>query len=68
MVGSGGVVCDFRTCFIHTSGRKQHQGETDRRRRLERIGREGQVRRRNMTHGDVDAVIERAVQESVAVS
>ena len=34
------------------------------RRWLERIGREGQVRRGRMTDDEVDAVVERAVQES----
>ena len=34
------------------------------RRWLERVGREGQVRRGNMTDDEVEAVVERAVQES----
>jgi hypothetical protein len=34
------------------------------RRWLERVGREGQVRRGSMTDDEVEAVIERAVQES----
>ncbi len=38
------------------------------RRWLERIGREGQVRRGNMTDDEVEAVVERAVQESRARS
>lgn len=38
------------------------------RRWLERLGREGQVRRGNMTDDEVDAVVERAVQESRARS
>lgn len=31
---------------------------------LERVGREGQARRGNMTDDEVEAVVERAVQES----
>jgi len=38
------------------------------RRWLERVGREGQVRRGNMTDDEVEAVVERAVQESRARS
>jgi fructose-1,6-bisphosphatase/sedoheptulose 1,7-bisphosphatase-like protein len=38
------------------------------RRWLERVGREGQVRRGNMTDDEVKAVVERAVQESRARS
>jgi hypothetical protein len=34
------------------------------RRWLERVGREGQLRRGNMTDDEVEAVVERAVQES----
>lgn len=34
------------------------------RRWLERVGREGQVRRGSMTDDEVEAVVERAVQES----
>lgn len=34
------------------------------RRWLERVGREGQVRRGNMTDDEVEAVVERALQES----
>lgn len=34
------------------------------RRWLERVGREGQVRRGTMTDDEVEAVVERAVQES----
>jgi fructose-1,6-bisphosphatase/sedoheptulose 1,7-bisphosphatase-like protein len=34
------------------------------RRWLERVGREGQLRRSNMTDGEVEALVERAVQES----
>jgi fructose-1,6-bisphosphatase/sedoheptulose 1,7-bisphosphatase-like protein len=34
------------------------------RRWLERVGRDGQRRRGNMTDGEVEAVVERAVQES----
>jgi hypothetical protein len=34
------------------------------RRWLERVGREGQVRRGNMTNDEVEATVERAVQES----
>ncbi len=34
------------------------------RRWLERVGRDGQLRRGNMTDNDVEAVVERAVQES----
>jgi fructose-1,6-bisphosphatase/sedoheptulose 1,7-bisphosphatase-like protein len=36
------------------------------RRWLERVEREGQVRRGNMTDDEVEAVVERAVQESRA--
>ena len=38
------------------------------RRWLERVGREGQVRRGNMTDDEIEAVVERAVQESRARS
>jgi len=38
------------------------------RRWIERVGREGQVRRGNMTDDEVEAVVERAVQESRARS
>jgi predicted transcriptional regulator len=38
------------------------------RRWLERVGREGQVRRGNMADDEVEAVVERAVQESRARS
>jgi fructose-1,6-bisphosphatase/sedoheptulose 1,7-bisphosphatase-like protein len=38
------------------------------RRWLERVGREAQVRRGNMTDDEVEAVVERAVQESRARS
>lgn len=38
------------------------------RRWLERVGREGQVRRGNMTDDEVEAVVQRAVQESRARS
>lgn len=34
------------------------------RRWLERVGREGQLRRGNMTDDEVETVVERAVQES----
>ena len=34
------------------------------RRWLERVGRDGQLRRGNLTDDEVDAVVERAVQES----
>jgi predicted transcriptional regulator len=34
------------------------------RRWLERVGREGQSRRGNMTDDEVEAVVERAIQES----
>lgn len=34
------------------------------RRWLERVGRDGQLRRGNMTDDEVEAVVERAVQES----
>jgi len=34
------------------------------RRWLDRVGREGQLRRGNMTEDEVEAVVERAVQES----
>ena len=34
------------------------------RRWLERVGREGQIRRGNLTDDEVDTVVERAVQES----
>ena len=34
------------------------------RRWLERVGRDGQLRRGNMTDNDVEAVVERAVQAS----
>ncbi len=34
------------------------------RRWLERVGREGEVRRGNMTDDEVEVVVERAVQES----
>jgi hypothetical protein len=34
------------------------------RRWLERVGREGQLRRGNMTDDEVEAVVERAVEES----
>ena len=38
------------------------------RRWLERVGREGKLRRGNMTDDEVEAVVERAVQESRARS
>lgn len=38
------------------------------RRWLDRIGREGDVRRGNMTEAEVEALVERAVQESRAQS